>query len=185
MANTSGGGAQTNKNGLKFEEETSLKDAFEKEGFVLNSINKKIHNVYYEEKQIGVVLKKNGFYEYFKLLKKINKIPVWKNYISKKLYPDEIFLNFKDKTLYIIEKKYQKGNGSVDEKLQTFQFKIYEFEKFTPILNDVDKIKYYYLTNDFYHTEKYKDLREYIKLNGSDIFENVIEFEKLGLYIDK
>ena len=94
-------------------------------------------------------------------------------------------MNFKDKTLYIIEKKYQKDNGSVDEKLQTFQFKIYEFEKFIPILNDVDKIKYYYITNYFYHTEKYKDLRDYIDLNSSGIFEYVIEFDKLGLYIDK
>lgn len=181
MANTSGGGAKTNQNGLQFERETNLKKALENKRFVVKSISKYISEVYLKDKKIGIVISKNGFYQHFDLLKKENQEPIWKKYISKKLYPDDAFINFIDETLYIIEKKYQGGGGSVDEKLQTFQFKIYEFKKFLPIMTGIESIKYYYVTNDFFDNEKYKDIKEYIKLNGSDIFIKVIPLDKMGL----
>ena len=47
----------------------------------------------------------------------------WKTINSKKYLPDSVFYNLSNDTVYIIEKKYQAGTGSVDEKLQTCDFK--------------------------------------------------------------
>lgn len=48
---------------------------------------------------------------------------------SKRWDPDEAFINIHTNTVYIIEKKFQHCSGSVDEKLATFPFKIFEYEK--------------------------------------------------------
>lgn len=39
IPNTHGGGAKTNKNGLRFEQTTSLKDALQYHNFILNPIS--------------------------------------------------------------------------------------------------------------------------------------------------
>jgi len=43
--------------------------------------------------------------------------------------PDEFYLNKKNKTIFVIEKKTQKVIGSVDEKIQTAPFKKYSLRK--------------------------------------------------------
>ena len=66
----------------------------------------------------------------------------YKHYNSKRWDPDEAFINEKNKTVYIIEKNFQHSSGSVDEKLATFLFKIYEYEK---LLNHIGySVQYIY-----------------------------------------
>ena len=48
--------------------------------------------------------------------------------LSKKLLPDECYLDFEQDELRVYEKKYQQTEGSVDEKPQTCAFKIFEFK---------------------------------------------------------
>ena len=42
------------------------------------------------------------------------------NFNSKQWKPDEAFINFENNTVYIVEKKWQETEGSVDEKLLGF-----------------------------------------------------------------
>lgn len=53
----------------------------------------------------------------------------WKKHISRKLLPDDALLVIIRETLFIIEVKYQQVSGSVDEKLQTCDFKRKQYQK--------------------------------------------------------
>jgi len=60
-----------------------------------------------------------------------------------------------------IEKKFQNANGSVDEKLQTFGFKLWQYSKLFNPLNI--KVKYFYVLSDWFKQNKYADTLEYMK----------------------
>ena len=79
----------------------------------------------------------------------------------------------------MIEKKYQAGAGSVDEKLQTCDFKKTVYKKLIdPIgLNT----EYYYLLNDWFDQDVYKDVFEYIENVGCKYFIDFIPLNELGL----
>lgn len=168
-----GGGSKTNLNGLLFERETSLNELLEANGY--NIINEEIYNE--DNVLIGLSIPKYKLYDYLNE-RKIN----YKDYISKKWLPDEAFLNYKTRTIYIIEKKYQNSNGSVDEKLTNCDFKRKEYQKlFTPLKI---KVKYLYLFNDWFKKEKYIDSLKYIEDMGCEYYFNEIPFESIGLKKD-
>lgn len=168
--NTHGGGANTNYFGLAFEQETSLEEALEETGY--NVIN---HQVYHRGERIALSVGKNRLY---KMVLEQNGID-YKDYISKKLLPDEALLNYLNDTIYIIEKKFQHGAGSVDEKLQTCDFKKRQYEKlFNPLGIEVE---YYYVLNDYFDHPQYKDVFEYIESVGCGFFFNEIPIHELGL----
>ena len=61
--------------------------------------------------------------------------------VSKKLLPDEAFVNNITRTIYIIEKKFQHRAGSVDEKLQTCDFKLKQYKKLANLVGfDIEYI---------------------------------------------
>ena len=69
MINTHGGGAQTNKNGLKFEQDTSLHTAVVNAGFRTTKISKgnnsvSTHKVYDNDSEIGIITSKSQMYKY-------------------------------------------------------------------------------------------------------------------------
>ena len=119
--NRFGGGARTNRNGLLFEQETSLEEALINAGYRINS-----RNVVQDRNGncLGIIAPKHAFYKRILEPENIN----WQDYISKRLLPDEAFLNFTNNTVYIIEKKFQHDAGSVDEKLQTCDFKKKQYQ---------------------------------------------------------
>ena len=82
------------------------------------------NNVYYEGCKVAMIFKKHNFYKFLKDIG-IN----WENYISKKLLPDDSIYVIINNTLYIIECKHQQVAGSVDEKLQTCDFKKKQYQK--------------------------------------------------------
>lgn len=172
--NIYGGGSQTNVNGLEFERDTSLNEALIDAGY-------SITNVYVYDKDgnnIGLSIPKNNLYKNFLEKEKID----YKKYNSKKWLPDEAFLNFKTKTIYIIEKKYQACAGSVDEKLPNCDFKKKEYEKlFAPL---GIKVNYIYVFNDWFKQPSYKDVLQYILDVNCEYYYNEIPFDVLGLEKD-
>lgn len=97
--NKHGGGAQTNYNGLKFEQSTSLNDALIKAGFKISD-DFKVYDA--NNNFIGLSINQAKFSTKFL---KNNGID-YKHYNSKRWDPDEAFVNEKNKTVYIIEKNF-------------------------------------------------------------------------------
>ncbi|MFH1824604.1 MAG: hypothetical protein ABH873_05190 [Candidatus Firestonebacteria bacterium] len=165
------GGATTNKHGLAFESRVDLRVIFNK----LNNYEVKDNDLYFKNNLIGKFYKKYGLYSGLLEEEKIN----WKNILSKKLLPDETILILKDKTLYIIEMKFQHGAGSVDEKLQTCDFKLKQYKKLFKGTNI--KVKYIYILNDWYKKPEYEDTMKYIKSVGCNYYFKKLPLSVLGL----
>ena len=117
------------------------------------------------EEKISNQIKLKGFTDISKnklyiFLKKQNID--YKSIISRKLIPDKAFINLKKKQVIIYEIKYQETPGSVDEKLQTCDFKIKQYEKLFKKIGITD-IKYIYELNNWFTKPEYKDVLDYIK----------------------
>ena len=171
LANTHGGGSKTNLNGLHFEQQTSLDDALKDKGY---SINKK-GEVYKGEQKIGISAPK---YELYKRILEPKGVDYTER-ISKKMLPDEAFYNILNSTVYIIEKKFQNGSGSVDEKIQTCDFKKKQYTKLFKGLNI--KVEYIYVLNNWFKNSKYKDELDYIISVGCRYYYNEIPIKFLNL----
>ena len=65
------------------------------------------------------------------------------------------------RTLFIVEVKFQKIPGSVDEKLQTCDFKQRQYMKLVDGLGLT--VEYVYVLNDWFRDSRYSDVLEYIR----------------------
>lgn len=170
MPNIYGGGANTNVNGLQFEQTTSLDSSLKSKGIVVID-----NKVFFKARKLGWSVGKDKLYTKFLSPHGID----YKNYNSKKWQPDECFINELNQTAYIIEKKFQRSRGSVDEKLPGCHFKKKEYEKlFSPLGY---KVKFIYLFNDWFKRDEYKDTKEYIYMMGCYYFFNEIPLNALGI----
>lgn len=170
IPNKFGGGANTNANGLHFEQTTSLDTALIDAGYHIHGVE-----VFDGSLLIGLSVQKHDFYKYFL---EPNRIDFTK-YNSKKWLPDECFVNLKTNTVYIIEKKFQNCSGSVDEKLPNCDFKRKEYEK---LCNPIGfYVEYLYVFNDWFKQSVYRDTLEYIEDVGCNYFYNAIPLNFLGL----
>ena len=145
IKNGKGGG--NTKTGLVFEGKTDLATFLNsQEGYrVTDGV------VFYNDEKVARIFKKHGFYRYLK------EVGVdWTKIISKKLLPDDSIYVIINNTLFIIECKYQQVAGSVDEKLQTCDFKRKQYQKLMAQLN-ID-VEYIYLLSDWFKDPKYKDV---------------------------
>lgn len=168
--NRFGGGARTNANGLHFEQTTALDTALTYAGYSVSG-----PTVYDGTTKIGLSVQKHDFYKYFLEPNRID----YRDYNSKKWLPDECFVNLLTNTVYIIEKKFQHGTGSVDEKLPNCDFKKKEYEKLChPIGYDVE---YLYVFNDWFTQSVYRDTLKYIEDVECYYFYNEIPLDFLGL----
>lgn len=131
-------------------------------------------NVLYKGKVIAYIFKKHGFY-YF--LEK-NNID-WKQLISSKLLPDNCIYVIVNNTLFIIEVKNQNVAGSVDEKLQTCDFKRKQYKKLLSQLNI--EVEYIYILSKWFKNPKYKDVLDYIISVNCQYYFDYIPLQKLGL----
>ena len=168
--NKVGGGFQTNLNGLEFEGRTSLLEAIKQHPiYNIQNGNEIVKN----DEIVAYYYKTHSLYKNFLAPNGIN----YKNYISKKLLPDGALLV--GKTMFIIEKKYQAAAGSVDEKLQTCDFKKKQYTKlFAPLGIQTE---YYYVLNDWFDKPEYKDVFEYIESVGCKYFIEYLPLSELGL----
>lgn len=150
------GGANT-KSGLDYETRIDFAEALKKiPGYELQK-KQKISgiSVSYNGKEVARLFKKHQFYKFLNE-QKIN----WKNIISKQLLPDDALLVIVRDTLFIIEIKFQAVNGSVDEKLQTCDFKRKQYLKLLHPLGL--KVEYVYVLNDWFKHPSYRDVLDYI-----------------------
>lgn len=169
--NQHGGGAQTNVNGLRFEQDTRLTTALLNiEGYTLNG-----NLVLYNNEEVAKIGSQAKLYKVFLEPNGIN----YRDIISKQIRPDEAMYVYSNNTIYIIEKKFQNSAGSVDEKLQTCDFKKKQYQKlFAPLGYNVE---YLYVLNDWFLQSQYDDVKEYIREVDCNYYFNEIPLGLLGL----
>jgi hypothetical protein len=167
--NKVGGGARTNVNGLSFEQTTSLREIFlQKSDFKVIG-----DDVIRDGKKVGQLCEKNKIYKNILEPQNIE----YRRIVSKKLLPDEAILV--GDTMYIIEKKFQSGSGSVDEKLQTCDFKKKQYAKLLATVNL--KVEYIYFLNDWFLRSEYDDVKEYITEVGCQYYFDELPLSAIGL----
>jgi hypothetical protein len=169
------GGAKT-LTGLNFEEKVDFLDLLKGiKGYSIKKPDKKAGvDVFFDGKIIARIFKKHDFYRYLEE----HNID-WKKIISKKLLPDDALLVIVRETLFIIEVKYQQVAGSVDEKLQTCDFKRKQYLKLVQSLEL--KVEYVYILNDWFKNPSYKDVLDYINSVNCHYKFNELPLAWLGL----
>jgi hypothetical protein len=165
-----GAGGTNTKTGLAFEGKTDLSQ------FLNTQRDYRVEkgNVYYKAEFIARIFKKHGFYKFLDELH-IN----WKDHISRRLFPDDSIFVIVANTLFVLECKFQKCDGSVDEKLQTCAFKKLQYQKLLSPANI--EVEYIYILCDWFKQPKYKDVLDYILNAKCYYFFNYIPLTKLGL----
>lgn len=164
------GGAKT-LTGLDFEKRVDLREVFGK----LKDYSVNGNDLLYKGKPVAKLFKKNELYNKFLKDLKVD----WAGRLSKKLLPDETIFVLSNKTLFIVEMKFQKVAGSVDEKLQTCDFKKKQYQK---LLSGTDiKIEYCYILSEWFMNPSYKDTLNYILSVDCKYFFETLPFEFLGL----
>ncbi len=167
----SGKGGGNTRTGLVFEGKTDLST------FLGQQPHYRVveHDVFYNDEKVAEVYKKHNFYSIF-----LNKLGIdWAQYISKKLLPDDSIFVLLNNVLFIIECKHQEVAGSVDEKLQTCDFKKKQYKKLMAPAN-ID-VEYIYLLDEWFRDPKYKDVLDYIHSVDCDYYFEYIPLVRLGL----
>lgn len=167
---TDGTGGGNTKTGLNFENESDILKIFSQTLYYRVDKN----TIYFKNKEVARSYRK---YELYKFLK--SKNIDYKKYISKRLLPDDAIYVILNNVLYIVEMKFQKVAGSVDEKLQTCDFKKKQYKKLMSPLN-ID-VEYIYILNDWFKKPEYKDTLDYIISVGCSYYFNYLPLKKIGL----
>lgn len=167
-----GTGGSNTQTGLRYEADVDLSTFLNKQkGYEVRGTK-----VFYNKNLVARIFKKHGLYTYLKE----NNID-WRKHISKKLLPDNCIYVITNNTVFIIEVKHQEVSGSVDEKLQTCDFKKKQYMKLFSELNY--KVEYCYILADWFKQPQYKDVLDYIiSVNCKYYFEYIPLYE-LGLPI--
>ena len=164
------GGANT-LTGLVYEGKVNLKTFLNQQpGYRVEG-----SHVFYQYKEVGQIFKKHELYSQFLKPRGID----WRNCISAQLLPDNGIYVIISNTVYIIEVKTQNVGGSVDEKLQTCDFKKKQYQKLFFPLNI--EVQYIYILDDWFRNPRYKDVLDYIISVGCQYYFQYIPLQKLGL----
>ena len=171
MVKDSGGGANT-KTGLVFEGKVDLSTFLEQQkGYTISE-----DKVLFNGETVARVFKKHGFYKF------LNEYGInWKDYISKQLLPDDSIYVIINNTMHIIECKFQQVPGSVDEKLQTCDFKKKQYQKLLSQANI--EVEYIYLLSNWFRDPSYKDVLDYILSVRCKYYFEYVPLAILGLPI--
>lgn len=130
--------------------------------------------VYYNKEVVAHIFQKHGLYNYLEQ-HNVN----WTKHLSKKLLPDNCIYVIVNNTVFIIEVKHQEVSGSVDEKLQTCDFKKKQYIKLFSELNY--EVEFVYILDNWFKAPRYKDTLDYIISVGCKYYFNYIPLNKLGL----
>jgi len=143
-----GSGGYNTKTGLYFEGKVDLITFIKtlpnyevKETIYTKNKKNKWYEIFYNNEKVADAFRKHALYTYLEV-HGVN----WKNIISKQLLPDDAIYVIMENTVFIIEVKYQEVAGSVDEKLQTCDFKRKQYLKLFAHLNR--KVEYIYILSD-------------------------------------
>jgi len=168
---TGAGGANTNKNGLKFEEVADLKDRYE--SIIRHKIGSEVK--FKGHLRTFIEVSKSALHKY---MEKIGEKNMMLKPAAGCKKPDEAYIDLEKKNIFIIEKKFQQRSGSADEKLQTGCFKQSHYKGLFPNF----KIYYMYCLSDWFKREE--SALKYLKDGGIPVFwensekykEKIIEF---------
>lgn len=173
--NIFGGGADTTRNGNMFENEASVEKMLIANGYTVFS-----GVVTKNGEHIGLISSKSAFYTD---ILHVGENDVRKKY-GKTLEPDAVFLNKLNHTLYILEMKSQKTPGSVDEKIQTCEYKLRFYNSLRwdyGLEETINHIRFYYILSDYFHSPAYREALRFIQDKGCDYYFNTVEPQDLGL----
>ena len=153
---TGAGGSNTNKNGIPYEEITDLDDRLiiiEK-----NNFSSKIR--FMNNEKTFIKTKQSNLFKCMKddINQEIEKAHGCKN-------PDECYIDKELKNMFIIEKKFQQCSGSVCEKIQTPDFKLWQYSRTFPKYN----IIYIYCLSDWFKKNCIPEL-EYLDYKNISYF---------------
>ena len=167
---TGAGGANTNVNGLSYEEKTNLEELYIECNYNKKDKYKTIKFAGYDCELVNV----NKGYVH-KFMERINE----KNNSIKPAAgckePDEAYIDVSRKIIFIIEKKFQQTPGSVDEKIQTGPFKQYHYSKTFPNF----KVQYLYCLSVWFKRTEYSSVLEYLQECNIPVFwGNSEEYKK-------
>lgn len=168
---TGGTGGANTRTGLIYEAKVDLKDFLSQQADYVVEDN----SVYYQGTEVGQVFQKYELYSKFLKPRGID----WRKHISARLLPDNGIYVITNNTAHIIEVKTQHGGGSVDEKLQTCDFKKKQYQKLFFPLNI--EVKFMYILDEWFRQERYKDVLDYIISVGCQYYFQYIPLQKLGL----
>jgi len=171
----SGKGGGNTRTGLVFEGTTDIAT------FLNSKTGYKVEKdkVLFEDEIVARVFKKNSFYSIF-----LNELGIdWKTCVSKRLMPDDYIFVLMNNTLFVIECKFQQVSGSVDEKLQTCDFKRKQYQKLLAKAN-ID-VEYVYLLSEWFRHPSYKDVLDYIISVNCYYYFEYIPLTRLGLPVPK
>lgn len=169
-----GKGGSNTLTGLSFEKGRDIKSVIEK----LKDYSVKGNVILYRGKEVAKSYKKNALYVYLK-----SEGVDYMKILSKRLLPDEAVYVICNNTLFIIEMKFQQTPGSVDEKLQTCDFKKKQYKKLMAPLNV--EVEYIYILSDWFKHPQYKDSLDYIISVGCQYYFQYLPLQKLGLPVPK
>jgi len=169
-----GKGGGSTITGLNFEKESDILELLKKQ----KDYTVKNNGIFYKGKEVAQSYRKNALYRYLK-----SKGIDYKKYLSKKLLPDEALYVIVNNTLFIIEMKFQKVSGSVDEKLQTCDFKRKQYAKLMAPLNI--EVEYIYILSEWFRSSAYKDVLDYIISVGCQYYFKYLPLQKLGLPVPR
>lgn len=169
-----GKGGGNTLTGLNFEKEKDILALLKKaKGYKIKG-----HTIFFKNKEIAYSFRKNGLYKYLG-----TRGIDYKKILSKRLLPDEAIYVVTNNTLFIVELKFQKTPGSVDEKLQTCDFKRKQYAKLMAPLNI--EVEYIYVLSDWFKKPEYKDVRDYIISVGCQFYFGYLPLQKLGLPVPR
>lgn len=171
MMKKGGTGGFRTVTGLYFEKRVSLKAAIQ----ALPDYHIKQYEVFYKSEKVAELYPKHGLYKKLLEPKGIDCTKV----ITKKLLPDDAIFILRRRTLFIVEIKFQEVAGSVDEKLQTCDFKNKQYQKLLSPLGI--SVKYVYVLCDWFKDARYEDVLDYIQSVGCYYFFNELPLDFLGL----
>lgn len=165
-----GTGGSNTLTGLRYEAKVDLAEFLN----VQNDYSVIGTKVFFRSNLVARLFKKHALYSFLKE----NGID-WKKHISKKLLPDNCIYVIINNTAYILEVKHQEVAGSVDEKLQTCDFKKKQYTKLFSELNY--RVEYCYILDSWFQKESYKDTLNYIISVGCRYYFDYIPLHELGL----
>jgi hypothetical protein len=173
---TGGKGGGNTITGLNFEQKVDFQELLRAiPGYSIRTEPEKAGvAVFFDDELVARCYKKHSFYKFLDE-EKVD----WKNILSKKLLPDDALLVIVRETLFIIEVKYQQVAGSVDEKLQTCDFKRKQYLKLVSPLGLM--VEYVYVLSDWFKRPEYKDVLDYIHTVNCHYKFNELPLAWLGL----
>lgn len=158
--------------GLNFEKETDILELLRRQpGYSVKG-----NVVFYNNIEVARSFKKYALYRFLE-----TQGVDYTKILSKRLLPDEALYVIINNTLFVIEMKFQQVSGSVDEKLQTCDFKRKQYTKLMAPLNI--EVEYIYILSDWFRKQEYKDVLDYIISVGCQYYFKYLPLQKLGLPI--